>query len=194
MRELLYYPMIHIPSEDYLRDSITNLLLEKKIKELKIPNLFTDKIVLKDDTIEEVLSGLTLVGQEISELYKLINSDWNEFTDFIKTKPPFNRVYLEGIFSKGEIPKFLFEKDEGMGGCIKYLINQGAIFEKTENINFYNDENHKAREEFVCKKIKKTLKDSERGLLLYGAAHALNLSKMLSSYKSINSEIYSQKD
>jgi len=189
MKFLLYYPMIHIPDKDYVADSIVRAMVKQRLRE-QTKDIFADQKVIADDLQEEIGSYHDMVSGEASRIAKKSDRLWENFTDYLQTQPPFNRVYFEGVFKKNEPMKGYLSRNEGMGRCLNHLIDSGAIFEKSEHRKHYDSSNSEAREDYVHKVIARTLQDRERGLLLFGFGHAKRFSKMLFSDKRFKFEIF----
>ena len=129
------------------------------------------------------------INQEIPNLVDLIREDkksidkkWREFKLYIQKQEPFDRIYLESITKRTSSHNLKTDEESGMKDCLDYL-NKTRVFETTENYFCYNlalkfqkfpnilNIINRKRESLVYKNINKTLKEGERGLLLFGWLH-----------------------
>jgi len=193
MRSLLYYPMIHIPSSSFL-ELVVNDIENKGNK----------------DVMDEI-------KKTIPDSMEKINEYWYDFLDYLKSQEKFDRIYFDSWIYDNMVPRIAEDHGGGMKDCLDFLIDSGAKFEKTESeyILVYGDKfneivynlsrklqpvsniipiytfttalQSRAREIYTTRRIGKTLKVDERGLLLYGLRHANRL--FLSSLRSLDLDL-----
>jgi len=171
MRYLFYYPMIHVLSESYVRKRAEH-----------------ERVEIHDEVI--------------GELVRIVDNIWEEFRDFLKTIPKFDRVYIESTYECGKISQTI-SRNIGMGGCLTEIVNSGAKIEVTEDTRFKSLKEcsnnisesiyvqfQKEREQGVYKRINDTLRDNERGLLLFGCFHQTQFEKLFRRSNNIVFEVY----
>jgi len=175
MRYLLYYPMIHVPNSSYLE------------KALKIPGVSDEAYETVKEAIPETIDRINLV--------------WYDFLKYLTNQENFTRVYFESWTYDNEVPctdetgsgmfdclDFLknsgakFEKTENES-LLRYahnldkfylnLTNKLGSFSKVVSpfYNMTNELGSRTREIYTASRIDKTLKEGERGLLLFGLDH-----------------------
>ena len=191
MRYLLYYPMIHIFSEDYLRNIVGKGLKNNQNKEQLCQDLEGAIVETKEN----------------------IDVEWHKLIDYLQKKEPFDRVYLEGSIETKD-PISYPQQTSGMYDCLNYLAETKARFEKT-NSDFTNNLGEKIhayeskvleitkgkpfisgffinppnnfidwlREIEAVSSIDKSLKEGEKGILLFGAGHLEGITTELKNFK-----------
>ena len=173
MRYLLYYPMLHVSKESHMKFKVD---LSSLLEDEKFVNILNNNQLksLRD------VAAFTL---------NTFNKVWQEFFDFLKEQSSFDRLYLESYCNKSD--SLDIGKDSVMQQCIDYVVESGANLEITESYfynegvsifgspqwlyNFFNQ----GREKSVIKNIRSSLKEGERGLLLFGYRHKDNLIQYL---------------
>lgn len=170
MRCLLHCPMIHFSDTRNIR---------KLLELLKINKSINKRFGLDDISIDGAIDKLQFI---LDTGKKSVDEKWNEFQTYLLTQPPFDRIYKEGVTKRTTSFKVKSKEKSGMKDCIDYLIATGATFETTESFlwltsliffPFFKSTNflHRKRESAVYNNITRTLKEGERGLLLFGRAH-----------------------
>jgi hypothetical protein len=129
---------------------------------------------------------------------------WDLFSNYLSGQPQFDRIYGEGVYDRRV--DFKFARRPGMQNCLADLSDTHAPFEKTESetlirtlvrlrypnarLKGINRLGDYVREEYVAQNIDATLKDGERGLLLFGAMHLSEIGNVLQRLPDTQLEIY----
>src|SRR3989344_1310408 len=171
MRFVYYYPMFHVLDREHwervMISSVNGTSLEKAKREE--------------------------IGVELKKLigidYKKIQDLWEDFNQKLRDMEHFDRVYFESISHDNGVDTV--KGDSSMSRCLRYLVNQGTRFEKCESQRLRNlckrfEDDPKIfrslqdlRDGYLIKRVDETLKDGERGLILWGALHFDGIIKRL---------------
>jgi len=176
MRHLLYYPCVPYSDESELEER-----MHRDIAKTNLPKDFLQH----------------LQREKIRSL-KIHNRMWQDFVDYLKGQEPFDRVY-----AAGNLHNYWSGEGSGINSCLGFLEERGDMFEDAENETllalgdlvrkvptFFKWVNH-FRENGATKRIDETLKEDERGLLLYGIDHERTLVQKLGKL-DLQLEVYPQ--
>ena len=174
MRYLLYYPMIHVQNEDYIRECSREY-----------------GIALGDEVIKEIARKVHNMWEEFrNDLKKIPRFDrlYLESTYENKVSKPITRsIGMDGCLK------------EILSSGAKIEVTEDKIFEEhKKNVYSMSEETFAKfqleREQGVYRRINNTLKSDERGLLLFGAFHQPQFQSIFRDVKGMEFEVYDNSD